>query len=217
MSARLSATVVGDAVHTVLAARKPRNFPESVELQVALQKYDVWKDRRFSGSLCLPHVCRPRLRVCLIADLIDQDRALLEGCAVEVATMDDLRGLRRNKKLIKKRFRGHGALLASESLIKTLPRVVGPQLSRMRIFPTVVTASDRIADMVRAAQSTVKFQLRKSLGLNTVVGHVGMAEDELRRNLTVSVNFLVSLLKRNWANVRRLYIKTTMGQRQRIY
>ena len=35
--------------------------------------------------------------------------------------------------------------------------------------------------------------------------------------LQMSVNFLVSLLKKNWQNVRSLYIKTTMGPPARLY
>lgn len=49
------------------------------------------------------------------------------------------------------------------------------------------------------------------------VGHVGMSEDELAQNIFLAVNFLVSLLKKNWQNVRSLHIKSTMGKPQRLY
>ena len=55
------------------------------------------------------------------------------------------------------------------------------------------------------------------LCLSTCVGHVGMSADELYSNITLSINFLVSLLKKNWQNVRALYIKSTMGPAQRIF
>ena len=45
------------------------------------------------------------------------------------------------------------------------------------------------------------------------VGHVEMSEKELFVNIQTAVNFLVSLLKKNWQNVKSLYIKTTMGPR----
>ena len=55
------------------------------------------------------------------------------------------------------------------------------------------------------------------LCLATPVGHVQLTEDELAANVGLSVNFLVSLLKKNWQNVRALYIKSTMGKRQQLY
>jgi ribosomal protein L1 len=35
--------------------------------------------------------------------------------------------------------------------------------------------------------------------------------------LQMAVNFLVSLLKKNWQNVKCLYLKSTMGKPVRIY
>ncbi|KAJ8315142.1 hypothetical protein KUTeg_007292 [Tegillarca granosa] len=41
-----------------------------------------------------------------------------------------------------------------------------------------------------------------------------MTPDELYVNITWAINFLVSLLKKNWQNVRALYIKSTMTSAQ---
>jgi hypothetical protein len=35
--------------------------------------------------------------------------------------------------------------------------------------------------------------------------------------LQMSINFLVSLLKKNWQNVKSLYIKSSMGKPFRLY
>ena len=42
---------------------KPRKFLETIELQIALKDYDVQRDKRFAGSVKLPHVPRPRMKV----------------------------------------------------------------------------------------------------------------------------------------------------------
>ena len=55
------------------------------------------------------------------------------------------------------------------------------------------------------------------LCLAVAVGHVEMSEDELAQNIFLAVNFLVSLLKKNWQNVRSLFVKSTMGPVQRLY
>jgi large subunit ribosomal protein L10Ae len=44
-----------------------------------------------------------------------------------------------------------------------------------------------------------------------------MTEAQLFTNINLSVNFLVSLLKKNWQNVKSLHVKSTMGKVQRIF
>jgi large subunit ribosomal protein L10Ae len=47
----------------------------------------------------------------------------------------------------------------------------------------------------------VKFQLKKVLCMGVAVGNVSMDEKQIFQNVQLSVNFLVSLLKKNWQNV----------------
>ena len=47
----------------MLETRKKRKFPESIELQIGLRDYDPEKEKRFVGSIKLPHCPHPRLKV----------------------------------------------------------------------------------------------------------------------------------------------------------
>lgn len=47
---------------------------------------------------------------------------------------DDLKKLNKNKKLIKKLARKYDAFVASEALIKQIPRLLGPGLSKGKIL-----------------------------------------------------------------------------------
>ena len=47
---------------------------------------------------------------------------------------DDLKKLNKNKKLIKKLARKYDAFVASEALIKQIPRLLGPGLSKGALF-----------------------------------------------------------------------------------
>eukprot|EP00695_Tsukubamonas_globosa_P001924 TRINITY_DN29_c0_g1_i5.p1 TRINITY_DN29_c0_g1~~TRINITY_DN29_c0_g1_i5.p1 ORF type:complete len:153 (+),score=102.03 TRINITY_DN29_c0_g1_i5:26-460(+) len=138
---------------------------------------------------------------------------------IGVPSMDAeaLKKLNKNKKLIKKLARKYDAFLASESLIKQIPRILGPGLNKAGKFPAAIQQSDDINAKITETRSTVKFQLKKVLCLAVAVGNVEMTEDQLVQNIVLTVNFLVSLLKKNWQNVRSLYIKSTMGKPFRIY
>ncbi|KAG7132925.1 60S ribosomal protein L10a like [Verticillium longisporum] len=121
---------------------KKRNFLESVELQIGLKNYDPQRDKRFSGTVRLPVVPRPGMTLCILGDQHDIDRAKHGG--IDAMSADDLKKLNKNKKLIKKLARKYDAFVASDSLIKQIPRLLGPGLSKAGKFPTPVSHADNL-------------------------------------------------------------------------
>jgi large subunit ribosomal protein L10Ae len=194
---------------------KKRNFVETVELQIGLKGYDPQRDKRFSGTIKLPHVPRPRMSLCILADAADVDRA--KQIELEYMTVEDLKKLNKNKKLVKKLAKKYDAFLASEALIKQIPRLLGPGLSKAGKFPTPVSHAEDLGKKVIEVKSAIKFTLKKVLCLATAVGHVDMHEDALVGNTMLAINFLVSLLKKHWQNIKSLHLKSTMGKPQRLY
>merc|ERR1712136_21678 len=163
----------------------------------------------------LKHVPRPKFTVCILGDQQHCDEAKSKG--LPCMSADDLKKLNKNKKEVKKLAKKYDAFLASESLIKQIPRLLGPGLNKAGKFPTMLTHSDDMEGKVNDIRSTVKFQMKRVLCLNVAIGNVDMSDDQLVSNLNLSINFLVSLLKKNWQNVKSLYIKSTMGKPQRVY
>ncbi|EEP81018.1 60S ribosomal protein L10a [Uncinocarpus reesii 1704] len=195
--------------------QKKRNFLETVELQIGLKNYDPQRDKRFSGTIKLPSVPRPGMSVCVLGDQHDIDRAKHHG--VDAMSVDDLKKLNKNKKQIKKLARKYDAFLASETLIKQIPRLLGPGLSKAGKFPTPLSHNEDLANKINDVKSTIKFQLKKVLCMGVAVGNVGMTEDELISNIMLAINYLVSLLKKGWQNVGSLTIKATMSPPKRLY
>eukprot|EP00210_Caulerpa_lentillifera_P009749 g9298.t1 len=111
----------------------------------------------------------------------------------------------------------YNGFMASEAVIKMIPRLLGPGLNKAGKFPTPISASRPLLDQVNEVKAALKFQLKKVLCLAVAIANVSMNEDQIRTNIVYSVNFLVSLLKKNWQNVRCLYIKSTMGPSFQIY
>jgi len=109
MSSKLSVSSVRGNVKEILAeatGEKRRNFVETIELQIGLKNYDPQRDKRFSGTVkcvqpslmsfmffdvCyrLPHVPRPRMSICILADAADIDRA--KQIELEYMSVDDLK------------------------------------------------------------------------------------------------------------------------------
>jgi large subunit ribosomal protein L10Ae len=65
----------------------------------------------------------------------------------------------------------------------------------------LVSHQESLETKVNEIKATVKFQLKKVLCMGVAVGNCGMEEKQIFQNVTMSVNFLVSLLKKNWQNV----------------
>ncbi|MCO5574079.1 hypothetical protein L7F22_027856 [Adiantum nelumboides] len=119
--------------------------------------------------------------------------------------------MNKNKKLVKKLAKKYHAFLGSEVVIKQIPRLLGPGLNKAGNFSTLVSHQESLEGKLNETKAIVKFQLRKVLCMGIAVENFEMEEKQL------SVNFLVSLLKKNWQNVRVLYLKSTMGKPQRIF
>eukprot|EP00444_Apocalathium_aciculiferum_P023534 CAMPEP_0183426620 /NCGR_PEP_ID=MMETSP0370-20130417/39807_1 /TAXON_ID=268820 /ORGANISM="Peridinium aciculiferum, Strain PAER-2" /LENGTH=217 /DNA_ID=CAMNT_0025611067 /DNA_START=77 /DNA_END=730 /DNA_ORIENTATION=+ len=194
---------------------KQRKFLETVELQIGLKDYDTQRDKRFAGTIKLPHVPRPRMKVCVLGDAVHCEQAQRAG--IPYKSVEDLKKLNKNKKLVKKMALSFDAFLASQVLVPQIPRLLGPGLNKAGKFPTMIVHTDNIEAKVTEMRSVVKFQLKKVLCMGVAVGNVGMTPDELRQNALMAINFLVSLLKKNWNNVKRLVLKSTMGKPIAIY
>jgi large subunit ribosomal protein L10Ae len=216
---KVSSVAVREAVKEILAyshdSEHKRNFVETVELQIGLKNYDPQRDKRFAGSIRLPNTPCPSMKVCILGDEQHCDQAKALG--LDYRSVEDLKKLNKGKKEVKKLAKQYDAFLASESVIKQIPRLLGPGLNKAGKFPTPLSHADDMAGKVEELKGTIKFQLKKVLCLGTAIGHVQMTEDQLVSNSMMSVNFLVSLLKKNWQNVKSLFIKSTMGKPVRLY
>jgi len=214
---KLSIEGLKEAIGVILAKsqEKPRKFVETVELQIGLKDYDTQRDKRFSGTVRLQHIPRPRMKICVLGDAVHCDGA--QKLDMPFKSVDDLKKLNKNKKMVKKLARSFDAFMASQALIPQIPRLLGPGLNKAGKFPTMITHNDVLEDKANDIRATVKFQLKKVLCMGVAIGHVKMTPDEIRQNSLMSINFLVSLLKKNWNNVKSLHIKSTMGPAQRVF
>ena len=55
----------------------------------------------------------------------------------------------------------YDAFLASDSLIKQIPRIVGPGLNKAGKFPTMLTHSESMMGKIDEVKATIKFQMKK--------------------------------------------------------
>jgi len=194
---------------------KTRKFTETVEVQITLKNYDPQREKRFSGTFKLPTVPRPGLKCCMLGNAAHCEQA--ERIEVDFRSVEDLKKLNKNKKLVKKLAKKYDFFLASDNMIKQIPRLLGPGLTKAGKFPTLLSSSEDMQEKIDEVKSTIKFQMKKVMCLNVAVGNVSMEKKEIIVNVQLAANFLASLLKKQWQNIGQMYVKSTMGPPFQIY
>jgi large subunit ribosomal protein L10Ae len=107
----------------------------------------------------LKHIPRPKFSVCIFGDQQHCDEAKAKG--LPFMSAEDLKKLNKDKKKVKKLAKKYDAFMASESLIKQIPRLLGPGLNKAGKFPSLLTHADDIEAKIKDLQSTIKFQMKK--------------------------------------------------------
>jgi large subunit ribosomal protein L10Ae len=229
MSGKLNSALLDKCVEDILAyasgetitkggeevTGKKRNFIETVECQITLKNYDPQREKRFSGTFKLPTVPRPNLKCCMLGNAAHCEQA--DRIGVDHMSVEDLKKLNKNKKLVKKLAKRYDFFLASDNMIKQIPRLLGPGLTKAGKFPTLLSSSDDMQEKINEVKSTIKFQMKKVMCMNVAVGNTDMEKKEIIVNVQLAANFLASLLKKQWQNIGQMYIKTTMGPPMQIY
>ena len=83
-----------------------------------------------NGIFCrLKHVPRQKFRVCILGDQQHCDEAKTKG--IDFMSADDLKKLNKDKKKVKTLAKKYDAFLASDTLIKQIPRLLGPGLNKV--------------------------------------------------------------------------------------
>ncbi|KIY93441.1 60S ribosomal protein L10a [Monoraphidium neglectum] len=80
---KISSDVLREGIQTILegSRTKQRKFTETIELQIGLKNYDPQKDKRFSGTVKLPYIPRPNMKVCVLGDVKHCEQAALTSSA----------------------------------------------------------------------------------------------------------------------------------------
>merc|ERR1712160_150607 len=118
---------------------------------------------------------------------------------------------------VKKLAKKYDFFLASNNMIKQIPRLLGPGLTKAGKFPTLLAPSDDMQEKIDEIKATIKFQMKKVMCMNVAVGNVELEKQQVIVNTQLAANFLASLLKKQWQNIGVMYIKSTMGPPQQIY
>merc|ERR1711957_629500 len=97
--------------------------------------------------------------MCMLGNAAHCEQA--DRIGVPHMAVDDLKKLNKNKKLVKKLAKKYDFFLASDNMIKQIPRLLGPGLTKAGKFPPLLSSSDDMREKIDEVRSTNKFQMKK--------------------------------------------------------
>ena len=97
---RINQDFLKKSIAEILATKKERKFTETVELQINLRDYDPEKEKRFVGSIRLPHKPYPNKTIAVIGTAVHCQQATAAGVAS--IDVEGLKKFNKDRKLIKK-------------------------------------------------------------------------------------------------------------------
>ena len=206
---------IAKGIEQALTDRKKREFVESLDLQVMLRDYDPDKEKRFNSATTLNHNVKSSLKVCVIGTIGHVEEAKELG--FEGTLVDDLKKFNNEPKLIKKWARKFDSILVTDSKNKDVTKLIGRYITSIGKLPVTITEREKVKDKVAEMLKTIRFRVKKVPWLAQSFGVDNLSQDNLRQNLTKSINFLISLLPKGWQNIKTVHIKTTMGRPVQLY
>ena len=206
---------ISEALHKALADRKKRKFVESLDFQVMLRDFDPDKDKRFNSATTLNHPIKSSMKFCVIGTIGHVEEA--KELQHEGVLVDDLKKFNNEPKLIKKWARKFDAILVTDSKNKDVTKLIGRYITSIGKLPITISEKEKVKDKTNEILKTIRFRVKKVPWLAQSFGIDTLPEEDLKQNLTKSVNFLVSLLPKGWANIRTIHIKSSMGKPVQLY
>ncbi len=195
---------------TELRKGKKRNFDQTVDLIINLQKYDI-KKNPLNLFITVPHKIKDKK----IGAFLESKSPYVETIAFnEFKKYTDKTSL---KKLVKK----FDFFIAQSKLMpkvaSTFGRVLGPAGKMPSPQMGIILNADEktIADLKERINHSVKFRLKEA-SIKLPVGKENMKDKDIIENITVIYNALVKALPRDKENVKNIEVKFTMTKPQKI-
>lgn len=161
-----------------------------------LRDYNPEKDKRFNSTTVLSYPCKSNLKICLIGTINHIEQA--KEINLDAVNLDDLKKFNREAKLIKKWARRYDILMVSESLSRNVTKLIGRYVTSIGKLPVPIGENENVKDKVDELMKTIRFRVKKFPWLAQSVGIDTLEEEQIRQNVTKSLNFLVSLLPKGW-------------------
>ena len=212
---KVSSDNIVQTLKEALENRKERKFVESVELQVILRDFNPEREKRFNATTVLNSNTKSNIKFVVVGTIGHIEQAKKMG--IDAISKDDLKKFNNEAKLIKKWARKYDAILITDSINREVTKLVGRYITSVGKLPSTINEKETVEKKVNELMKTIRFRVKKSPWVAQSIGVANSSLEDLKANLTKSINFLISLLPKGWHNIKSMTVKTTMGKPQKLF
>lgn len=188
-----------------------RNFKQSVELIVAFKGIDMKKgELKLREIVPLPKEPSKPRKV-LVIPAFQQIESAKKAEPNVLLTKEELQKLQGQKRQIKKLARQNEWFLVAQESMALVGRILGPALGPRGKFPTPLPTSSEITEYILRFKRSTIVKTKDQPHVQVFIGTEDMKPEDLAENATVVLNTIENKAKVE-ANLRAIYVKTTMGK-----
>ncbi len=201
-----------DAVKEVKEKSEKRKFNQSIELILNLKDIDMKSSEgKLQEIIELPYSPAKQNKICVIAsgELALKARRANADLVIERAELEGFAGKKRD---LRKIANDYDFFIAEAPLMPLVGKILGPVLGPRGKMPLPVPPTADIVSLLEKHRKTVVVRLRNQPILQCRVGSENMKEEEISENVQAVLRIIEGKLKRGVKNVKRAYIKTSMGK-----
>jgi len=204
-----SRDVLLNSIRKALENSKKRNFKQSVELIVTLKDVDLKsQSMKIREAVFLPKGRGKEAKICVVGDG-DFIEAAKEAGAYLTIPSSDLKNL--TKKQCKKIASTCDWILVKSELMGVAGRVLGPALGPRGKIPVPVPSGANIKAIVSRYKNAVLVRVKDQPQIMTLIGTEDVSPEDLVENAIAILSLIESKLPAGSANIKQIYVKTTMG------
>jgi len=203
------------AVKKALEKSKKRNFVETVDISINLKDIDLSVPKnRIQDDVILPNGRGRQVKVCVIGgnELVSKAKSVAD----RTLTADELGKIADDKKQAKKMAGEFDYFIAEASLMPVVGKRLGIVLAPRGKMPRPIQPGADPKPIIETLRKTVTIRSKDKKTFHTAVGKTDMTPEQIAENIDSILKKLTNKLERGQMNIGSVYVKTTMGQSEKV-
>ncbi|MFX0086261.1 MAG: 50S ribosomal protein L1 [Candidatus Hodarchaeota archaeon] len=195
--------------------RKKRKFTETVELSIGLRDIDLKNPaNRINIETLVPNDLGGKSNVAIIAEgdlaVKSKDSGLM------TLNREDIERLAKEPKNAKKIANEISFFLAEPAMMAIVARFLGKILGPRGKMPKPIPPNVDVDKFVERYNRTVKLRLKTTPVINAKIGKANQDDKALAENANSLIQALTARLPKGTAQIKSIYVKTTMGPSNKV-